>query len=52
MLTDEGVRASNTAGNHELVRPRSESGATLTDCRLEAALPPLSWNVIRLGNVS
>jgi alpha-N-arabinofuranosidase len=50
VLTDEDVRATNTAKDPECVRPRSESDTKITDGRLRTVLPPLSWNVIRLGN--
>jgi alpha-L-arabinofuranosidase len=50
VLTDGDARATNTAEHPERVRPRSKPGAKVTDGCLEAVLPPLSWNVIRLGN--
>jgi alpha-L-arabinofuranosidase len=50
VLTDEDVRATNTAEDPERVRPRSEPDTKITDGRLRTVLPPLSWNVIRLGN--
>ena len=51
VLANDNVRASNTAGDAERVRPRSEPGTKAGEGQLEAVLPPLSWNVIRLRRV-
>jgi alpha-N-arabinofuranosidase len=47
VLEHPDPKAVNTAGS-EKVKPRSGGGAKLDGPRLEARLPALSWNVIRL----
>ena len=47
-LTDPDPRAVDTEGS-EPVRPRTNDRVRVVDGRLEACLPPVSWNVIRLG---
>jgi alpha-N-arabinofuranosidase len=49
VLTDEEASASNTVDKPERVCPKSRSGAEVADGRLSTVLPPLSWNVVRLG---
>jgi alpha-L-arabinofuranosidase len=49
VLTDEEANASNSVDKPERVCPKSRSGAEVADGRLSTVLPPLSWNVVRLG---
>jgi alpha-N-arabinofuranosidase len=49
VLENEDPKASNTLENPGAVAPRSSGGAGMQDGRLTAALPRLSWNVIRLS---
>jgi alpha-N-arabinofuranosidase len=48
-LTGPDAAATNTMDAPERVRPRPLAGVTLEGERLRATLPPLSWNVLRLG---
>jgi alpha-N-arabinofuranosidase len=47
VLENPDLKAVNTAAS-EKVKPRSGGGAKIDGARLEARLPALSWNVIRL----
>nr|BFE81017.1 hypothetical protein GCM10020093_036180 [Planobispora longispora] len=52
VLADDDRHAKNTRENPDRVRPRPLEGAdaaAVDGGRLRAVLPPLSWNVIRLG---
>jgi alpha-N-arabinofuranosidase len=49
VLTDEETGTSNTLERQDRVRPQPRSGAEVADGRLRVVLPPLSWNVVRLG---
>ncbi|MDG4766814.1 alpha-N-arabinofuranosidase [Solwaraspora sp. WMMD406] len=49
VLTDPDVRAANTSARPDRVRPRSVSGAAVDQGRLEVALPPVSWSMLRLA---
>jgi alpha-N-arabinofuranosidase len=46
-IAHDDLRAINTAGD-ERVAPRKGKGAALSDGSLAAALPPLSYHVIRV----
>lgn len=48
-LTDPDHDARNTLAEPERVTPAPVPGTTLTGGTLTASLPPLSWNMIRLG---
>jgi alpha-N-arabinofuranosidase len=48
VLDDADIRATNTQDDPDRVRPREAGTAAVTDGRLAAQLPPVSWNVIRL----
>ncbi len=48
VLDKADLKATNTKKG-ETVKPRTVAGDTLDGGRLVAHLPPLSWNVIRLG---
>ena len=48
VLRDDDLQAANSAAAPDRVAPRAWSGATLSADHLEAALPPASWNVLRL----
>jgi alpha-N-arabinofuranosidase len=48
VLRDDDLKAANSAAHPDRVVPRPETGATLASGRLAAALPPASWNVLRL----
>ena len=45
---DGDFRATNTAERPDAVRPRANSRARVESGHLTAALPPVSWNVVRL----
>ena len=45
---DGDIRATNTAERPDAVRPRANSRARVESGHLTAALPPVSWNVVRL----
>jgi len=45
---DGDIRATNTAERPDAVRPRANSRARVESGHLSAALPPVSWNVVRL----
>ena len=47
-LTGPDAAAKNTVDATERVSPRPLAGVTLEGGLLRAALPPLSWNVLRL----
>jgi alpha-N-arabinofuranosidase len=49
VLAEDDLHASNTRDAPDRVRPRPASGADVTDGRLRAVLPPVSWNVLRLA---
>jgi alpha-L-arabinofuranosidase len=49
LLADDDPAAANTLDAPDRVTPRSQPGTRVTDARLSATLPPLSWNVIRLA---
>jgi alpha-L-arabinofuranosidase len=49
VLADDDLRATNTRDHPARVVPRPGRGAGLTGGRLSAALPPVSWNVLRLA---
>lgn len=48
MLSDPGIRATNTRAEPDRVRPYTVDAGSVTDGRLNPTLPPVSWNVIRL----
>ncbi|WP_435611647.1 alpha-N-arabinofuranosidase [Streptomyces sp. bgisy159] len=50
-LADADPDARNTLADPERVTPHPVPGTTLTDGTLKATLEPLSWNVIRLGQM-
>jgi alpha-L-arabinofuranosidase len=52
VLTDSDADAKNTLSDPQRVAPQSAKGAEITDGVLDASLPPLSWNVIRLGSAN
>jgi alpha-N-arabinofuranosidase len=43
---------TNTAEDPERVQPRTSTDSTLTDGRLSALLPPVSWTMIRLASAA
>ncbi len=45
---DGDIRATNSAERPDAVRPRANSRARVESGHLTAALPPVSWNVVRL----
>lgn len=49
VLTDEDLGARNSAAEPDRVRPRPVTGTGIDTGTLHASLPPVSWNVIRLG---
>jgi len=49
VLEHEDIKAENTAENPNEVVPRQDGRVALESGRLQAELPRLSWNVIRLG---
>jgi Alpha-L-arabinofuranosidase len=49
ILADPEIRASNTAAHPDRVVPRRGAGAVVDAGRLSVALPPRSWNVVRLS---
>jgi alpha-N-arabinofuranosidase len=49
VLANEDIKARNTAENPDAVTPHSHGKAVMHDGKLQASLPKLSWNVIRLG---
>lgn len=48
VLKHENLKVTNSEA-HQPVRPEGVRGALVAENRLTAALPPLSWNVIRLA---
>lgn len=48
VLMNADLKASNTAESPNQVTPHQQSGAALDNGMLEATLPKLSWNVLRL----
>jgi len=50
VLTDADPDAKNTRADPQRVTPQSAKGTEIVDGVLRATLPPLSWNVIRLGS--
>ncbi len=48
VLADDDPEAANTAEQPDRVTPRTLDGAQVRDGVLQAALPPRSWNVLRL----
>ncbi|MDQ3855982.1 MAG: alpha-N-arabinofuranosidase [Chloroflexota bacterium] len=49
VLRDDDPKATNTLEQPDRVVPHSGGDARASEGRLSAALPPLSWNVIRLA---
>jgi alpha-L-arabinofuranosidase len=49
VLADDDIRATNTRHQPTRVTPRRVPGADHSDGQLSAALPPVSWNVLRLA---
>jgi alpha-L-arabinofuranosidase len=49
VLENEDIKARNTAENPDAVTPHSQGKAAVQDGKLQAPLPKLSWNVIRLA---
>jgi alpha-L-arabinofuranosidase len=49
VLADDDLQARNTAEQPDRVVPRPGRDARLEDRRLTVALPPASWNVLRLS---
>ncbi|RJK93825.1 alpha-N-arabinofuranosidase [Vallicoccus soli] len=49
VLADDDPYAVNTADDPDRVVPREGRDARVLDGRLEALLPPVSWNVLRLA---
>ena len=50
VLHDEDLKAVNTEGNPDRIRPEANGNARLEEGRLTAVLKHKSWNVIRLGD--
>ncbi|HZP49847.1 alpha-N-arabinofuranosidase [Actinocrinis sp.] len=50
VLTDADADAKNTLAEPERVTPQAAKGSEIVGGVLDATLPPLSWNVIRLGS--
>ncbi|MER6064977.1 alpha-N-arabinofuranosidase [Streptomyces sp. NPDC001792] len=48
VLSDPDIRATNTQDDPDRVRPYTAGTGAVTDGRLTATLPPVSWNVVRL----
>jgi alpha-L-arabinofuranosidase len=48
VVTADEVTAVNSPDQPERVHPRRANGASVSDGRLDAVLPRLSWNVLRL----
>lgn len=48
VLTSNGPKDTNTEAEPDFVRPRAGGNAAFEDGLVKAALPALSWNVIRL----
>jgi alpha-N-arabinofuranosidase len=48
-LTGPDMKARNTSDNHDAVVPANAATPIIEDGIVHAALPPLSWNVIRLS---
>lgn len=49
VLENENIKSRNQAENPDAVTPHSHGKAAMHDGKLQAPLPKLSWNVIRLG---
>jgi alpha-N-arabinofuranosidase len=49
ILSDDDVRATNTAEQPDRVRPRSDVTARLEDGRLSIAVPAVSWTALSLS---
>ena len=49
VLEHEDIKAVNTKDNPYNVQPHSNGNAAVVDGKVLAALPKLSWNVIRLS---
>ncbi|MQA11777.1 MAG: alpha-L-arabinofuranosidase [Pseudonocardiaceae bacterium] len=49
VIADADRHARNSAEHPDRVQPRQVTGAAVSDGQLTAQLPPLSWNVLRLG---
>jgi len=49
VLADDDWRAANTLEQPDRVTPRPHPEASVEDAGLRAVLPPVSWNVFRLG---
>lgn len=49
VLADADPDAKNTMDEPGRVTPHPEKGTSIADGVLTATLPPLSWNLIRLG---
>lgn len=49
LAADGDPRRTNTEEHPEAVLPRRVDGSRVVDGELRATLPPLSWNVLRLG---
>ncbi|CAM3682101.1 alpha-N-arabinofuranosidase [Cohnella lubricantis] len=49
VLEGADLKAVNTAESPDTVKPHASGGAKLDGARIEAALAPASWNVIRLS---
>ena len=52
VAADPDLRATTTPHTPDRVRPRSVDTGPVTDGRLTASLPPVSWNVIRLRSTA
>jgi alpha-N-arabinofuranosidase len=52
VLADDDWRAANTMDEPDRVAPRPHPAAQVSDGRLRAALPPISWNVFELSTGS
>jgi alpha-N-arabinofuranosidase len=48
-LWDEDPAAVNSAAEPDRVKPRSRDDVKVDDGHVELVLPPLSWNLVRLG---
>jgi alpha-N-arabinofuranosidase len=48
VLSDQDIRAANTAEQPDRVAPRATEDVTIDGDALRAVLPPVSWNVVRL----
>ena len=48
VMTHADLKAVNTAGKQDEVKPRQGSGASLADGTLSVSLPPYSYQMVRV----